>query len=446
MTRSPPLFICSSPGPDPYRSHDNVYEELEHRHHCQLQQGRAAIETDSERVHVSDDDDDFAEDELSLPGERSFQKSSPDTTTVATYHERSSSGSGTANGENGGSSSDAYIERNRTERNSLLSSSSSGNDNSVSGRPIRTSNSSSDCGVGSNSLGLSLFRCNRSSNNNKSRNKQPVLQVTTTAISVDNVMEPGTDIPPVIYDDHHSLIALPPSYSATTLNNNNHVNNNNESSNNSVNSPGGGLVHSHSNNNNSNSSSASNNQQLATTRFFSTPVDNDEVVERRNRINAQLSQHHPVATIFRERGGAPRQYAYHQPRAAVAARTNPRSLDRRRFVNPPPAYFDYRPADTLVYDYADHQRAPPTSMGPPPTSSCPYILPEFTTFRLPPNGQPTTVAPIYSRDSSFGSDSGYSQHTQNSGRSGWPSRPNRQKDQSLPPPPTSIANTTFEGS
>lgn len=30
MPHSPPLFICSSPGPDPYCSNENVYEELEH--------------------------------------------------------------------------------------------------------------------------------------------------------------------------------------------------------------------------------------------------------------------------------------------------------------------------------------------------------------------------------------------------------------------------------
>jgi hypothetical protein len=30
MNHSPPLFICSSPGPDPYCSNENVYEELEH--------------------------------------------------------------------------------------------------------------------------------------------------------------------------------------------------------------------------------------------------------------------------------------------------------------------------------------------------------------------------------------------------------------------------------
>lgn len=56
ISRSPPVFVCTSPGPDPYRSLDNVYEEL----------GPRDSDIESEpRVHS---DDDFAEDELSLNG------------------------------------------------------------------------------------------------------------------------------------------------------------------------------------------------------------------------------------------------------------------------------------------------------------------------------------------------------------------------------------------
>ena len=29
MPQTPPVFICSSPGPDPYESNDNLYEELD---------------------------------------------------------------------------------------------------------------------------------------------------------------------------------------------------------------------------------------------------------------------------------------------------------------------------------------------------------------------------------------------------------------------------------
>lgn len=69
MVRSPPLFISSSPGPDPYRSHDNVYEELG------PPTGPVRCDSDAgESEHASHSDDEFAEDELSLAGESSFQK------------------------------------------------------------------------------------------------------------------------------------------------------------------------------------------------------------------------------------------------------------------------------------------------------------------------------------------------------------------------------------
>lgn len=408
MPRSPPLFICSSPGPDPYRSHDNVYEELEHR-----------PDTDSERAHHSDDE--FAEDELSLPGERSFQKNSPDATTVATiYQERSTSSS------NGAGSSSANepgeppytIERNRTERNSLLSSSSSGNDNQpgTNRQTTRNSNSSSDCG-GSNSnngLSLGLFRC-RSSNNNSVNNKNSNVsrQIIPNTFSADEISDPisppitGTDIPPTIYDDR-SLMSLPPSYSSGSVNNNSGVNSNQFSSVSAVNGV----------NNNNNRAN------------FYGPVDDRELseVERRNRINSQLSCH-PVATIFRDRVNSRGHHLQHSGNPN-RSRTNPRSLDRRRYNNSQtlnnqqdPNYLYQEPIfphESMVYDAClSHPYATPYQ-----------IIPEFSTFRHPPpplppssqlpnngpNPTPTTMA-VYSRDSSFGSDSGYSHNTQNSNRS-----------------------------
>lgn len=175
MPRSPPLFICSSPGPDPYRSHDNVYEELELTN---------ARDTDSEPPIQSDDD--FAEDELSLPGDRSFNKLSPETLTAATTTTTTPTGVSTifhntisnAGSIIGGlttstSSSDQYnLERNRTERNSLLSSSSSsGNDNN--NRQIRNSNSSSDCGSAnvSNNNNTNSVNNNNNSGLFRTRNK-----------------------------------------------------------------------------------------------------------------------------------------------------------------------------------------------------------------------------------------------------------------------------------
>uniref|UniRef100_A0A1B0CAG7 Putative nuclear transcription factor y subunit alpha-like aedes albopictus n=2 Tax=Lutzomyia longipalpis TaxID=7200 RepID=A0A1B0CAG7_LUTLO len=162
---------------------------------------------------------------------------------------------------------------------------------------------------------------------------------------------------------------------------------------------------------------------------ISTEGDEDEV-ERRNQINRELSTH-PVATIFRERGvpSYPRNFlTHHHP--PPRARSNPRSLDRRRIIAPAPSghvipdpsYSYAEPVfhDGLLYDpYLAHDRNHPY----------PYILPEFTTFRNGPSGAPcqqpvevgaTGVAHnLFGRDSSFGSDSGYSQHTQTSTRSGW---------------------------
>uniref|UniRef100_A0A336MR74 CSON004381 protein n=1 Tax=Culicoides sonorensis TaxID=179676 RepID=A0A336MR74_CULSO len=407
MPRSPPLFICSSPGPDPYRSHDNVYEELEHRH-----------ETDSERAHHSDDE--FAEDELSLPGERSFQKSSPDTTTVATiYQERSNSSS---NGAGSSSANDAgepayTIERNRTERNSLLSSSSSGNDNQSGGtnsqRQIRNSNSSSDCG-GSNSnngLSLGLFRC-RSSNNNSINNKNNSVsrQIIPNTFSADELngtngehpssVSPitGTDIPPTIYDER-SLMSLPPSYSSGSVNNNSNVNN--LTNNNSVN-----------NVNNLNNNRAN----------YYGPVEDPELseVERRNRINSQLSSH-PVATIFRERSN-PRIHHHHHMNPN-RTRTNPRSLDRRRYINPQQLLNNPQDPNYLYQEPIFHEGMLYDACLSNPYSTPYQIIPEFSTFRQThhPNGgqhhPPSSTMAVYSRDSSFGSDSGYSHNTQNSNRS-----------------------------
>lgn len=59
ISQHPPVFLCSSPGPDPYCSQDlynPVYEEL------------SDAETELER-HGGHSEDEFAEDELSLAGE-----------------------------------------------------------------------------------------------------------------------------------------------------------------------------------------------------------------------------------------------------------------------------------------------------------------------------------------------------------------------------------------
>ncbi|XP_053680643.1 dual specificity protein kinase splA [Anopheles nili] len=502
MPRSPPLFICSSPGPDPYRSHDNVYEELEHG------PGR---DTDSEPPIQSDDD--FAEDELSLPGDRSFHKSPSDGgTTVATiYHDRSNGGGSsnsaatTASVSNGPATLEGlagaasvpgaggYLERNRTERNSLLSSSSSsGNDTNhplhrapagitgaISGvasgshsngnisntnnnininnnngsnhggsssassasnasHSNRNSSSSADCGNNNNN---GPNNCSNNNNNNNSNSNS------NGGLFRSRKHHPGTlggsgrragpdpvVLPPSMYDDRGMMTLPPPAYNHTTPLHHNHH-------------PHHHPHHLNGVNNNGHRGGAGG--------YYSTIDDGLDPVERRNRINAQLSASSggSVSTIFRN-GGVPRGAAY-----GARSRTNPRSSDRRTPRNggppqlavisnssgssagpqDPGQYIYHEPVfhEGLIYDgclshtYSDRSGGS-GSTGTGSTGGVayhhPYILPGgFSTFRHGSGHGGVGPAPggagtIYSRDSSFGSDSGYSQHTQTSGRSaigGW---------------------------
>jgi hypothetical protein len=201
-------------------------------------------------------------------------------------------------------------------------------------------------------------------------------------------------------------------------------------------------------------------------------------VERRNRINAQLSN--PalnVATIFRDRNiryqptptrananyYAPLQHMMMAGRGvgvggggtttasttteATAnnneinnrSRTNPRTdRQQRRHVNREvngnnsnsintinnnnnnPEYLYHEPVyhEDIVYGgdpYTSYNGHPNRSYQ--QQQQQPYILPEFTTFRNY-NNLNNPHQPLYNnnRDSAMGSDSGYSQNTQNSGR------------------------------
>ncbi|XP_035892112.1 putative uncharacterized protein DDB_G0282133 [Anopheles stephensi] len=541
MPRSPPLFICSSPGPDPYRSHDNVYEELEHG------PGR---DTDSEPPIQSDDD--FAEDELSLPGDRSFHKSpSEGGTTVATiYHDRSNGGSSnsaatTASGSTvpaadvGGPPGGVYLERNRTERNSLLSSSSSsGNDNnhplhhtghrvgsagangsapssgangssssnnnngggaggpsgnnngsnssgsSSASNSNRNSNSSTDCGNNNNnnnnnnngngttatcngngvvvsSGGLGLFRTRKhqhpatlgGSGRRTGGGGHPFGGgVNTCSNSLDGGPLDPVVLPPM-YDDRGMMTLPPPAYNHTLATSHHHHH------------PHAPPPHSHHNSHHLNS--VNNNGGPNRSNYYSTIDDAGEIldpVERRNRINAQLSASSggpigptgTVSTIFRNGHRAP---GYGAAPPTGRSRTNPRSSDRRTggrngngsqlavisTPQDPSQYIYHEPVfhEGLIYDgclshtYSDRSGGS-GSTGTGSTGGVayhPYILPQFTTFRNGsvaggpiggggvPSSHPTGHS-IYSRDSSFGSDSGYSQHTQTSNRSmaGWSQR------------------------
>lgn len=83
VSRSPPLFLRASPGPEPYRPRDH---QLEHEHEPVYEELPAPPPLDS-----ADSDGDFAGDELSLAGEL------PPAPCISTIHrERRRGGTGTA--------------------------------------------------------------------------------------------------------------------------------------------------------------------------------------------------------------------------------------------------------------------------------------------------------------------------------------------------------------
>ncbi|CRK98729.1 CLUMA_CG012054, isoform A, partial [Clunio marinus] len=441
MPRSPPLFICSSPGPDPYRSNDNVYEELEHR-------GRFS---DCDRQLHSDED--FAEDELSLPGDRSLNKSSSENTTVATiYQDRGGVGS-SSNKTN--ENAPIYLERNRVERNSLLSSaSSSANDNNMARPNVRNSSSSTESNhhstlnrVNNNvtnsnpatNTGFFRFRTSRP-NTCKAKNSRQK----SNNFSMDN-LNSSTETTPA--DEVPSYV----SGSGNNSSGNNNTGSSSASNNNNTNSDPISLSavngsHIEGDTNNNSNICGRNNYYGA-----------ESEVERRNRINAQLSN--PtlnVATIFRDRN-----IPYHPPRANAnyyappqhmmlanranhsnnnnidvngRSRTNPR-IDRRRHVNREQQHgncnVNSNSSSTINnnnsnQEYLYHEPVyhedvlyDPYSNGGGGRNQIyhqPYILPEFTTFRNF-NNLNNPHQPLY--NSAMGSDSGYSQNTQMSGRSLW---------------------------
>lgn len=462
MPRSPPLFICSSPGPDPYRSNDNVYEELEHR-------GRFS---DCDRQLHSDED--FAEDELSLPGDRSLNKSSSENTTVATIYQERGAGSTSSNANE---NTAMYIERNRVERNSLLSSaSSSANDNNVARPNMRNSSSSNESnhhntlnhlasnnGTTSNagsSAGFFRFRTSRPSTC-KAKSARPK----TNNISMDN-LNSSTETTPA--DE------VPAFGSGNSSGNNNtgssSASNNNNSDPISASSVNGNHIEGDTNNN-SNICGRNN--------YYGTESE----VERRNRINAQLSN--PalnVATIFRDRNiryhPARANANYYAPPQQMMAsrannngetnsrsRTNPR-VDRRRNViretnnntnsnsintiNNNQEYLYHEPVfhENMVYDPYTSFNNNGNGGGRSQLYPQPYILPEFTTFRNC-NNLNNPHQPLY--NSAMGSDSGYSQNTQTSGRSLWGrrKRAGNNNGNGIMTPAAAVGNETsdtYEGS
>ncbi|XP_017143965.1 dendritic arbor reduction protein 1 [Drosophila miranda] len=345
MTRSPPFLVSSSPGPDPYRSNDNVYEEL----------GPGRVDSDGESEPPLHSDDDFAEDELSLPGECSFQKESPAAGAgagpVAAANSPAAPGATPYHERAGGSGTQGLLQQAPQERHSVLSSGSS------TGQDASTATASSGSGSGNNNNNNELLLARRTP-----RTRQPRSNPAAQDQDLNNSSSTAeiADLAP-LYDNRSNLMSL--GYMARST----------------------------------------------APQFYNTL---EHEVERRNRINAQLSKAPvpPLSTIYRERiryPAANQQYPSNSASGLMAAtmraRTQPRIVDRRLAahqhqhhrihaapLHQEPAYGYAEPMYNANYYYesAANQQARAVPFA---TSTGDYRHPYG--------------------DSSFGSDSGYSHHT-----------------------------------
>nr|XP_017009211.2 LOW QUALITY PROTEIN: V-type proton ATPase subunit C [Drosophila takahashii] len=341
MTRSPPFLVSSSPGPDPYRSNDNVYEEL----------GPGRVDSDGESEPPLHSDDDFAEDELSLPGECSFQKENnlPAGAGATPYHERAA---GSSTGASGGAMAPTTSSNLPTqERHSVLSSGSSSGQDASTATASSASNNNHELASSGPSSNRRTARTRRSQDHNQDQD----LNNSTSTADI-------ADLAP-LYDNRSNLMSL--GYMARST----------------------------------------------APQFYNTL---EHEVERRNRINAQLSKGPapPLSTIYRERIRYPTNASQQYPSSAASglmaatmrARTQPRVLDRRlaphqhqhhRIHAAPmaqePSYCYAEPMYNANYYYESAGAARPYAS---------TLLPSAAADYRHPYG-----------DSSFGSDSGYSHHT-----------------------------------
>ena len=509
ISRSPPVFVCASPGPDPYRSLDNVYEELGPR------------DSDIESEPRVQSDDDFAEDELSLNGgaaqpyhisstvqdgvlATANNTSIPMATSTSTcaaisqtipsisslYNECMNSGatgnhnSDNNNGDNSHTNGNPNeMERNSNDRHSLLSSSSS----SASTAPVNdgaagNSNSSFSSGptrIASPDSGLALRNRTKRLRNGGKMTPSPNELPTNRNNAHENGSHDDTSS-----ESNHLMTQHPyfnhqsQNYNQYRSNNNvelSHSNSNNSSISNQMNSV----------NNNVNSRNGSGAISTNGAQINGTNTD----VERHNQINKQLSaSEHPMIPKFGgNRSAVPTNYQsqmaqeqmistifpgrlinsnsnlnnynrhqmqnqYYSPSDNIRcsansnsrSRTNPRSSRHRATGNTLPYSYQndntYSYAEPVFHEDMASACAPPLHGGYRTIStsnrrpyhanhhSSPY-MPNYQNFnerdaRHARNrnhiGIPSTstemghIQPIYSHDSSFGSDSGYSQYTHNS--------------------------------
>lgn len=452
IARSPPLFVCSSPGPDPYRSLDNVYEEL-----------GPPRDSDAESEPQPQSDDDFAEDELSVGGcivvdggavaaavapALAPNKSLPMTSTNSTISQTIPSISTIYNectGAGSAASSSSASTAPANDRAAIVGShSSSSNSSSCSSGPARIASPDSGLAI-RNRTRLRNFSADKlsagagSGNAVADRSNERILM--TLPYNQQQQQQP---------QHHHSHHPYNPHNPYHNNNNNNNINNNldvghsSDSISNHLNLDVS-TSHSHSDSISNHLNSVNNNV-------------NGCIVERHNQINKQLSNDSSsrgaplstsVSTIFPGRlinhaTASPstnpnyrqhHHHHHHQNQYYTSAddnsirgtnygsrsRTNPRSSsNRQRYDNsmpPLPTYTD------STYSYADPELFdPPILAGyrtmismPAHANRQPHLYPAYV------SNQRTSRAaggqPIYSHDSSFGSDSGYSQYTSQNSRS-----------------------------
>lgn len=436
MSRSPPLFDSSSPGPDPYHSLQslhNVYEELHPAHDSDV---------DSEfRGHS---DDDFAEDELSLAGETTAVLMATSTSTSASTPNHPEAGQTTAlipaiyNESNlnyrrmGGDSTAGAAVASNIGRDSVLSLSSTTNERNGAGDSSTSSRSSSGATrIPRNALEASVNgpfgrgHC-KTLNNHRDINNTP----DRTGLG-HNFNQ---------YHDHVNNGNGSGSSSNKRMNSN-RLNNNTMAN----------TMHHHNHHHHQHPQQhqpTAHGQTLANNNMRSSK-SRDNIcggggascvecrVERQNAVNRQLSstmhnkkrhghgqidQHHgAISTIFHGRAmnGNNGHFGYppehHWTNGNQRMRTMPYATATigSAVANHDPAYDYAQPVfhDGMLYDTGFTADVGRLQQPMDRNLDCPYTAAEYTSLGSSASGMSAAgnlPHNIYSRDSSFGSDSGYS--------------------------------------
>lgn len=431
MSHSPPIFDSSSPGPDPYHSLQslhNVYEELHPTH-----------DSDADSEFHPHSDDDFAEDELSLAGETTAVLMATSTSTSASTpnHPEACGSQGTAiiptifnesnmsyrrmTGNND-ASSNAILNMERDSMHSLVSSA---NDRNGAGDSSCSSRSSSGA--------------TRISRNTEHNTGNSFVRNHSKTLNNRDINSPDHSGLPHHFNQYHNHVNMNNGNGNGNGNGTNkRLNNSNRVNNNTI----GGHHHSHGHhphghsvaNNNLRSKSRDNVRSNGTSATCT-----ECRVERQNLVNRQMSStmhkkrngnhgsqidhHHPsgISTIYQERvmNGNGNHFGFtdksttsnpcpswtngnQRMRTMPYATTNCQTrMNSSAIANNhhDPAYDYAQPVfhEGLLYDTGF-------------TSDVGRLQPEYTSLGSSASGVSSGNHPhaIYSRDSSFGSDSGYS--------------------------------------